>query len=46
MHGHVTGLFFFAENTVTGNIYVDTLQMFVFLQIDGMEQERGEILFL
>ena len=38
------GLSFFAENIIMVNIYLDTLQLSVFSQIDGIEQVEGEIL--
>jgi hypothetical protein len=36
-----------ADNTATKNIYLDMLQLFVFPQTDGIEQEeeKGRILF-
>lgn len=40
------GLSFFAENTVTTDIYVNLLELFALLQIDDIEQEEGEICFL
>jgi hypothetical protein len=40
------GLSFFAEKIIMVNIYLDTLQLSVFSQLDGIEQEEeGEILF-
>jgi hypothetical protein len=34
-----------AHNTVTGSIYLDMLQLFVFLQIVGIEQEEEKVEF-
>jgi len=42
----VQGLSFFAEHTVTADIYVNILELFALLQIEDLEQEEGEILFL
>ena len=41
----VQGLSFFAEHTVTADIYVNILELFALLQIEDLEQEEGEILF-
>lgn len=39
-------LFFFSENTVTTDIYVNMLELFALLHIYDFEQEESEILFL
>jgi hypothetical protein len=36
--------FSFAQDTITASIYLNVLQLFVFLQPDGTEQEKDEIL--
>jgi hypothetical protein len=30
LHDHMVGRFFFAENTIKGNIYLDMLELFAF----------------
>jgi hypothetical protein len=46
MLDRVIGPFFFLFlKTVTANICLDMLQLFVFVQIHGIEQDEGEILF-
>jgi hypothetical protein len=46
MHDRITGTFLFAKNTITANIYRNTLQIFVFPLIYDIEhKEEGEILF-
>jgi hypothetical protein len=42
MRDYIIELFFFSVNTVTANIYLDILNLFVFLQIDGIEQEEAD----
>jgi hypothetical protein len=44
MHVTVYGSFFFMETTITGIVYLDTLQQFLIPQLDGDDQE-GRIHF-
>jgi hypothetical protein len=37
----VVGPFFFTESTITGDIYLDLLQLYVFPQIEDVERETG-----
>lgn len=41
MQDRIIGPFMFAENTITGTIYLDMLEMYVFPQIDEIEREKG-----
>lgn len=45
MHDRIVGPFIFAEKTINGNIYCDMLELYVFPQIDDIEQEKGPIFF-
>ncbi|CAL1291614.1 unnamed protein product [Larinioides sclopetarius] len=43
----IVGNFFYAESTVTGNIYQDLLEIYVFPQIDDLETVTGsKIIFM
>lgn len=42
LNDRVVGPFFFAERTITGIIYLDMLELFVFPQIDEIEQQTGK----
>jgi hypothetical protein len=37
----VVGSFFFVERTITGDIYLDLLEQFVFPQVDDIERENA-----
>jgi hypothetical protein len=43
----VAGPFFFMESTITGHIYLDLLQLYVFPQIEDVESETGnQVIFM
>ena len=46
MHDRLIGPFFFMERTITGNIYLDMLEQYVFPQLDQIEEENNvQLLF-
>lgn len=46
-HNKVIGPFFFVEKTITGLVYLDMLELFVFPQLDDIEQQTGQrIIFM
>lgn len=46
MHDKLIGPFFFVEQTITGNVYFDMLEQYVFPQLEQIENENNvELLF-
>jgi len=47
LYDHVIGPFFFSESTVTGVVYLDLLEQYVFPQIETVEQETvSRVIFM
>lgn len=45
MNDRIVGPFIFAEKTITGDIYYDMLELYVFPQLDDIEAEKGLVIF-
>uniref|UniRef100_A0A1B6EKB9 DUF4817 domain-containing protein n=1 Tax=Cuerna arida TaxID=1464854 RepID=A0A1B6EKB9_9HEMI len=45
MNDRIVGPFIFAEKTITGDIYCDMLELYVFPQVDDIEAEKGLVIF-